>query len=81
MNHIEHAEQLNPLLYKMWHAIAVPVAGVGVIAPHVEEHVEIAKQIMSSPLSSYASVASAVYLTLMIIKTARELYLSWKGKK
>jgi len=81
MNHVEHAEQLNPIMDRLWHALAVPIAGVGVVAPNVENHVEVAKQIMASPLSSYASVASAIYLTLMIVKTVYELYVKWKEKK
>lgn len=81
MNHVEHAEHLTPILDRVLHTIGVPIASVGVIAPHVEGHVEIAKEIMASPLSGYASAASAVYLTLMIVKTLREIYLSFRKKK
>jgi hypothetical protein len=81
MNHLEHAEHLNPLMERLLHWIAVPIASVGVVAPQIDEKVEVAKHIMASPLASYASAASAVYLTLMVIKTAREIYLSWKNKK
>ena len=63
------------------HVIAVPMAGVGVIAPHLDTHVEIVHEITSATLSNYASVASAVYLTLMIVKTVCELYSKWKDKK
>ena len=80
MNHAEHAETFTPLLDRLQHMIAVPVAGVGVLAPSVEHHVEIAKTIMDAPLATYASIASAIYLTLMIIKTVRELYISFKNK-
>ena len=80
MNHLEHAEQLNPILERLLHWIAVPMAGVGVVAPHIEDKVAIAREVMAPPLASYASAASAVYLTLMIIKTARDIYLSWRKK-
>jgi hypothetical protein len=81
MNHAEHAETLTPLIDRLRHMIAVPVAGVGVIAPSIENHVEIAQSIMSAPLANYASIASAIYLTLMIIKTVRELYQSFKNRR
>jgi hypothetical protein len=61
--------------------IAVPLASVGAIAPHIQDHVSFAKEIMSAPASSYASVLSAIYLTLMIVKTVRELYLSFSKNK
>lgn len=72
---------LEHLMDRAAHAIGIPIASVGVIAPHVEGKVEIARDIMSMPLAGYASAASAIYLTLMIIKTVREIYLSFKGKK
>lgn len=81
MNHIEHAEHLNPILDRVLHSIGIPMASVGVLAPHIEGKVEIAREIMATPLAGYASLASAVYLTLMIIKTMREIYLSFKVKK
>jgi len=82
MNHAEHAETLTPLIDRLLpHAVAVPVAGVGVIAPSIESHVEIAQSIMDAPLANYASIASAIYLTLMIIKTVRELYQSFKNSR
>lgn len=84
MNRLEHmqdVESLNPLLTKLAHMIAVPMASVGAIAPHVQEHISFAKEIMSAPASTYASVLSAIYLTLMIVKTVRELYLSFVKKK
>ena len=81
MNHAEHAETLTPLFDRLLpHMPAVPMAVVGVIAPSVEHHVEIAKTIMDAPLATYASIASAIYLTLMIVKTARELYTAFKNK-
>jgi len=82
MNHAEHAETLTPLIDRLLpHSVAVPVAGVGVIAPSVEGHIEIAQHIMNATLSDYASIASAIYLTLMIVKTARELYQSFKNSR
>ena len=82
MSHLEHmqdVESLNPLFTKLAHMIAVPVASVGAVAPHVQEQVSFAREIMSAPASTYASVLSAIYLTLMIVKTVRELYLSFKN--
>lgn len=63
------------------HGIAVPVAGVGVIVPSIDTNVQIVQEIASAPLSGYASIASAVYLTLMIAKTVYEFYCKWKDKK
>ena len=63
------------------HVIAVPMAGVGVIAPSINTNVQIVQEITSAPLSGYASIASAVYLTLMIAKTVYEFYSKWKDKK
>jgi len=63
------------------HVIAVPMAGVGVIVSSINTNVQIVQEITSAPLSGYASIASAVYLTLMIAKTVYELYSKWKDKK
>ena len=81
LDHLQDAGALDPLLTKIAHMIAIPVASVGAIAPHIQEHVSFAKEIMSAPASSYASVLSAIYLTLMIIKTVRELYQSFKNSR
>jgi len=63
------------------HVIAVPMAGVGVIVSSINTNVQIVQEITSAPLSGYASIASAVYLTLMIAKTVYEFYSKWKDKK
>jgi len=63
------------------HVIAVPIAGVGVLVPSIDTNVQILHEITSAPLSSYASIASAVYLTLMIVKTVCELYSRWRDRK
>jgi hypothetical protein len=63
------------------HVIAVPVASIGVIAPHVDTSVQMVHEIVSAPLSNYASVASAIYLTMMIIKTLYDFYVTWRNKK
>jgi len=81
LDHLQDAGALDPLLTKIAHMIAVPLASVGAIAPHIQDHVSFAKEIMSAPASSYASVLSAIYLTLMIVKTVRELYLSFSKNK
>jgi len=82
LDQLQEAAALDPLLPKLAHVIAVPVASVGAIAPHIQEHLSLAKEIMSAPASTYASILSCIYLTLMIIKTLRELYLTFKkGKK
>ena len=81
LDHMQDVESLNPLFTKLAHLIAVPMASVGAIAPHVQEQVSFAREIMSAPASTYASVLSAIYLTLMIVKTVRELYLSFAKKK
>jgi hypothetical protein len=78
---MQDVETLNPLLTKLAHLIAVPVASVGAVAPHIQEQVSLAREIMSAPASTYASVLSAIYLTLMIIKTVWELYQSFKNVK
>jgi hypothetical protein len=63
------------------HVIAVPIAGVGVLVPSINTNVQIVHEITSAPLSGYASIASAIYLTLMIAKTVYEFYCKWKDKK
>ena len=63
------------------HVIAVPMAGVGVIVSSINTNVQIVQEITSAPLSGYASIASEVYLTLMIAKTVYEFYSKWKDKK
>ena len=63
------------------HVIAVPMAGVGVIVSSINTNVQIVQEITSAPLSGYASIASAVYLTLMIAKTVYEFFCKWKDTK
>lgn len=75
------AGTLHPMIDRLFHVVGIPLASIGAVAPHVEDHSELAKQIMTTPLAGYASVVSAIYLTLMVIKTAREVYIAFKGGK